>query len=247
MVHGRQPDLSHLKIIGSRAYVLIKNQRDRPARAKLQEKALMGWLVGNEATNIHKVWIPHSNRVITSRDVRIDENVVYNPQYSKAPPQREQALSTILNDIDLDESDNEILLIGSDTAELRETQAGEQSHEAPPAGSGGDRLSLREIPPQALLRGAPTRWPYPTPVSLGSGPHQRSTTQEALDHRTGATTDASVLQNLRTSTGRNIRLSQRGQDAVGATKPTLRSDTTRRKQDAKLTRCDSSVPNSASR
>ena len=102
-----------------------------------------------------------------------------------------------------------MLLMGSDTAEPRETQAGEQSHEAPPAGSGGDRSSLREIPPQVLLRGAPTRWPYPTPVSLGSGPHQRSTTQEALDHRTGATTDASVLQNLRTSTGRNIRLYKR--------------------------------------
>ena len=35
MVHGRQPDLSHLRIIGSRAYVLFKNRRDRPARAKL--------------------------------------------------------------------------------------------------------------------------------------------------------------------------------------------------------------------
>jgi hypothetical protein len=121
MVHGRQPDLSHFKIIGSQAYVLIKNRRDRPARAKLQEKALIGWLIGIEATNIHKVWIPHSNRVITSRDVRIDENVVYKPQYSKVSPQREQALSTILNDIDLDESDNDMLLIGSDTAEPRET------------------------------------------------------------------------------------------------------------------------------
>jgi hypothetical protein len=204
IVHGRQPDLSHLKIIGSRAYVLIKNQRNRPARAKLQEKALMGWLVGIEATNIHKVWILHSNRVITSRDVRIDENVLYNPQYFKAPPQRKQAPSTILNNVDPDELDNDLLLIGSDTAELRETQAGEQSHEAPLAGTGGDGTSLRETPPQVMLRGAPTRWLYPTPVSLGSGPHQRSTTQEVLDHRTGATTNASVLQNLRTSTGRNI-------------------------------------------
>ena len=142
LVHGRQPDLSHLKIIGSRAYVLIKNRRDRPARAKLQEKALMGWLVGTEATNIHKVWIPRSNRVIASRDVRIDEHVAYNPQYSKDPLQGEQALSTILNDVDLDELDNDMLLIGSDTAELRETQAAGQGHEAPPADLGEDRTPL---------------------------------------------------------------------------------------------------------
>lgn len=55
MVHGRKPNLSHLKIIGSLAYVLIKNKRTRPARAKLQENALMGWLVGLDATNIYKV------------------------------------------------------------------------------------------------------------------------------------------------------------------------------------------------
>jgi hypothetical protein len=44
-----------------------------------------------------------------------------------------------------------MLLIGSDTAEPRETQAGEQSHEALLVGLGGDRLSLREIPLQVLL------------------------------------------------------------------------------------------------
>ncbi|KAE8855424.1 hypothetical protein PTNB73_10081 [Pyrenophora teres f. teres] len=92
MVHARQPDLSYVRIIGSRAYVLIKNRRDRPARAKLQERALMGWLVGMEATNIYKIWIPQSNRVITSRDVRIDEKVLYDPQQSTAPLERSQAL-----------------------------------------------------------------------------------------------------------------------------------------------------------
>jgi hypothetical protein len=55
MVHGRKPNLSHLKIIGSLAYVLIKSKKARPARAKLQEKALMGWLVGLDATDIYKV------------------------------------------------------------------------------------------------------------------------------------------------------------------------------------------------
>ncbi|KAK1914132.1 hypothetical protein P3342_007378 [Pyrenophora teres f. teres] len=80
---------------------------DRPARAKLQERALMGWLVGMEATNIYKIWIPQSNRVITSRDVRIDEKVLYDPQQSTAPLERSQALSTLLNDIDMNESDED--------------------------------------------------------------------------------------------------------------------------------------------
>ncbi|XP_014550234.1 hypothetical protein COCVIDRAFT_66799, partial [Bipolaris victoriae FI3] len=57
------------QVCGSRAYVPVKNVRDRPARAKLHDKALMGWLIGTEGTNIYKVWIPASNRVITSRDV----------------------------------------------------------------------------------------------------------------------------------------------------------------------------------
>ena len=42
MVYSRKPNLSYLKIIGSLAYVLIKNKKDRPAKAKLQENALIG-------------------------------------------------------------------------------------------------------------------------------------------------------------------------------------------------------------
>lgn len=76
MVHGRKPNLSHLKIIGSLAYVLIKNTRYRPATAKLQEKAVNGWLVELEATNIHKVWIPRLDRVVRTRDVQVDEKVM---------------------------------------------------------------------------------------------------------------------------------------------------------------------------
>jgi hypothetical protein len=89
IVHARQPNLSHIKIISSQAYVLIKNRRDRLARAKLQERALIGWLVGIEATNIYKVWIPQSNCVITSRDVRIDEKVLYDPRQSIASLERD--------------------------------------------------------------------------------------------------------------------------------------------------------------
>jgi hypothetical protein len=156
MVHGRQPDLSHVKVIGSRAYVLIKNRRDRPARAELQEKALMGWLVGTEATNIHKVWIPQSNRVIISQDVRIDEKVMYDPQQSIDPPQREQALSTTLNDVDLDDSDNNVPLIGSDTAEPAEAPTEPHGQDALPTGASNEAFPQVRLP-QAVTRGPSTR------------------------------------------------------------------------------------------
>jgi hypothetical protein len=109
--------------------------------------------------------------VVTSRDVRIDKNVVYDPQHSKVPPQQEQALSATLNDVDIDESDNNMLLIRSNTAKPRGTQAGEQGYEALLAGLGRDGRSLQEMPAPAMLQGAPARCLYLTLVSLGSGLH----------------------------------------------------------------------------
>jgi len=66
-VHGRKPNLSHFKIMGSFAYVLIKSKSERPARMKLNAKAITGWLVGLDGTNIYKIWIPRFDRVVRSR------------------------------------------------------------------------------------------------------------------------------------------------------------------------------------
>ncbi|PCD22316.1 hypothetical protein AU210_016105 [Fusarium oxysporum f. sp. radicis-cucumerinum] len=111
MVHGRKPNLSNLKIIGSLAYVLIKNKKARPAKAKLQENALMGWLVGLDATNIYKVWVPHLDRVIVSRDVQVDEKVMYDPQLATTLPESGQTLAITINEVDLEEEDIEPLSI----------------------------------------------------------------------------------------------------------------------------------------
>ncbi|PCD21995.1 hypothetical protein AU210_015798 [Fusarium oxysporum f. sp. radicis-cucumerinum] len=111
MVHGRKPNLSNLKIIGSLAYVLIKKKKARPAKAKLQENALMGWLVGLDATNIYKVWVPHLDRVIVSRDVQVDEKVMYDPQLATTLPESGQTLAITINEVDLEEEDIEPLSI----------------------------------------------------------------------------------------------------------------------------------------
>ncbi|KAF6527626.1 hypothetical protein HZS61_007964 [Fusarium oxysporum f. sp. conglutinans] len=116
MVHGRKPNLSNLKIIGSLAYVLIKNKKARPAKAKLQENAVMGWLVGFDATNIYKVWVPHLDRVIVSRDVQVDEKVMYDPQLATILPESGQTLAITINEVDLEEEDIEPLSIMENTA-----------------------------------------------------------------------------------------------------------------------------------
>lgn len=116
MAHDRKPNISNLKIIGSLAYVLVKNKKARPARAKLQENALMGWLVGFDATNNYKVWIPHLDRAIVSRDAQVDGKVMYDPQLAATHPESGQAPTITINEVDLDEDDIEPLLIMKDAA-----------------------------------------------------------------------------------------------------------------------------------
>jgi len=115
MVHNRKPNIAHFKIIGSLAYVLIKSKRERPAKAKLSDKAIKGWLVGLNATNIYKIWIPHMDRVVMSRDVQIDEKIMYDAQLTTSTPENGQ-LSITINEIDLDDSDTELPPIDEDVA-----------------------------------------------------------------------------------------------------------------------------------
>lgn len=159
MVHGRKPNLAYLKIIGSLSYVLIKNKRDRPSSAKLSEKAIKGWLVGLDATNIYKVWIPRLDRIVVSRDVQVDEKVMYDPQLATDPPETGQTLSILINEVDLDEPNNPIFSIAEETAVPDPTLV---QYEVPPE------------PPQ--LQNQVNRLqlhPYPTPASLES--RQQST------------------------------------------------------------------------
>ncbi|EFZ03308.2 Integrase, catalytic core [Metarhizium robertsii ARSEF 23] len=220
MVHGRKPNLSHLKIIGSLAYVLIKSKKIRPARAKLQENALMGWLVGLEATNIYKIWIPQLDRVIASRDVQIDEKVMYKPEIATALPDSRQSLSTTINEIDLDEEDMEALpVMGDITASVPVSIQPET--ELPPAGLpltpqiSPEPATTGEIQVVAHVGKSPGMPRPPSPISLHhASPRPQTDVPNPNTSRKERITDASVLQNLRTASGRNIKLSQKGQDAI---------------------------------
>jgi hypothetical protein len=71
-----KPDLSNIRIFGCKAYVRI-NKLLR--LAKLAPRAAIGYLVGYEAYNIWRIWIPTNRRIIRARDVQFNEQEFYNP------------------------------------------------------------------------------------------------------------------------------------------------------------------------
>jgi Reverse transcriptase (RNA-dependent DNA polymerase) len=73
---GNRPNLSHLHVYGCRAYPLNKKI---PRRQKLEPRAHIGYLVGYDASNIYRVWIPSQEKVIRTRDVTFDDTLFYDP------------------------------------------------------------------------------------------------------------------------------------------------------------------------
>ena len=71
-----RPSIAHLRIIGCRAYTKINNI---PKKSKMAPRALIGYLVGYDSTNIFRVWVPQKRKVIRSRDVIFDEDKRYDP------------------------------------------------------------------------------------------------------------------------------------------------------------------------
>lgn len=77
-LYGRKPNLHGIRILGSLTYILIVG-KSRDQLRKFDPRALKGYLVGFEASNIYRVWSPITNRVIRTRDVKIDETQRYQP------------------------------------------------------------------------------------------------------------------------------------------------------------------------
>ena len=80
IVRPSLPDLAHLVKFGSRAYPLTNAAKEGRERThKLQERAHKGYLVGYVGTNVYRIWLPDRNEVISTRDVRFDESITYDP------------------------------------------------------------------------------------------------------------------------------------------------------------------------
>lgn len=76
LVVGHLSHLGHLRKIGCKAYTLDKHIL---RKAKLQEQAHIGHLIGYDSTNIFQVWIPSQRKIIRTRDVIFDEKSFYDP------------------------------------------------------------------------------------------------------------------------------------------------------------------------
>jgi len=75
MIFKRKPDLAHLRVIGSKAWVLIpKASRG----GKFKPRAAVCRLLGYMGSNQYKLWDPQLNKIIYARDVVIEEwNTTY--------------------------------------------------------------------------------------------------------------------------------------------------------------------------
>jgi hypothetical protein len=85
---GKKPDLSHLRVFGSQAFIHIPDER----RKKLDEKSMEGILVGYcDTSKAYRVWDPVTRKVKISRDIRINEGAI--PETTQSAPELEDPVT----------------------------------------------------------------------------------------------------------------------------------------------------------
>ena len=74
LAFGKPPNISHLKVYGCKAYKL----RYRiPKINKLKPRAEFSYLIGYESTNIYRIWIPATNKVIRTKNIIFDKSKLF--------------------------------------------------------------------------------------------------------------------------------------------------------------------------
>ena len=150
MVTGIQPDLSRLHVIGSRGFVLNKHL---PRGDKLEDRTFEGFLVGYDASNIYRIWIPTRNRVIRVRDIRF-VNELYKEKPS-TPPVEPRIIETV--HIPEEEFDGDTIVVAQPIRQRQEattpvlppTHVSEKEYN-------GDTVEVSERPSRQLLSPSPT-------------------------------------------------------------------------------------------
>ncbi|EXU94526.1 reverse transcriptase domain protein [Metarhizium robertsii] len=101
-VFKKQPILSHLKAYGCKAFAMTADaQLKLHRKQKLEPRAHIGYLVGYQSSNIYKIWVPHKNRVILTRDVIFNESSFFENKI--AQPELRQSISQLLEEIEIPE------------------------------------------------------------------------------------------------------------------------------------------------
>jgi hypothetical protein len=67
-------------VYGARVYPIVKDREANRSRRvfKVQSRGHIGYLVGYCASNIYRIWVPVLDKVIVTRNVVFDENILYS-------------------------------------------------------------------------------------------------------------------------------------------------------------------------
>jgi hypothetical protein len=75
----KKPDMTHIRIFGSKAYV-----RNPTVSSKLEPRSQEGFFVGRCSTqNASRIYIPTTGKIVVSKDVKIDETILYRDHIAK--------------------------------------------------------------------------------------------------------------------------------------------------------------------
>jgi hypothetical protein len=135
-----KPNIGHLRAYGCRAYLLKYNI---PRLNKLAPRAHIGYLVGYDSTNIFRIYIPNRRKVIRTRDVKFNEQLLYDdsqPDLVNVLRVRTDQMLEIINvrqiqnlqdelESSYDESDEALDEIRVDTEERRLVESGGNQEE----------------------------------------------------------------------------------------------------------------------
>ena len=72
--NGDKPNLRHLRIIGSRAWVHVPKKQ----RKKLNNRAWQGIFIGYEGKNLYRIYHPFTGKIHKIQDVDIDKRLLYD-------------------------------------------------------------------------------------------------------------------------------------------------------------------------
>ena len=195
-----QPDLSHLRILGSTVYVLIHEEERSMKSEKWAPRALKGILVGFDGHTIYRVHIKDQNKVIQVKDLRIFED--YETKESTELPDYSESLSTFQGFLHTDEEKERELPVPQAGRKVKNAREEEQS-------SSGSRKSRKvtENPPTSTKARAGDAEPIKQTL-IGQEP-------EILQPNKGSRAGfkpKDAEQRSRT-TGRTIKLTTKAQEA----------------------------------
>jgi len=181
IAYHKKPSIAHLKLFGCRAYAL---RTQIPRGDKLTPRALIGYLVGYDASNIYRIWLPkarskaHQGKVIRTRDVTFKEDLFYKPDNDSDPLLPREQLTNIIRTIhmpplqDLEDSSEEEYEQEGETSIAPSNQATQpaESNSKPHEPHGTTSGPLPTPSPTASPTALPTATPDDRSTTLGRSP-----------------------------------------------------------------------------